>query len=107
MKINSLLLLLLMTYAFPVTAELDGAQLYIQNCMVCHADDGTGAMPGVSDLTENKQWAALSVAQLVQLLKEGVNKPGATVIMPAKGGNPELTDRELNAIVLFIRNELL
>jgi len=79
----------------------------MQNCMVCHADDGTGAMPGVSDLTENKNLKTLTDQQIFKLLKQGVNKPGATVIMPPKGGNPDLTDSELKAIILFLRKELL
>lgn len=104
--IKYLLASIVITHTLSVNAELDGAQLYMQNCMVCHADDGAGAMPGVSDLSESTKWKSFSDKQLIEVLNKGVNKPGATVVMPAKGGNPDLTNSELKAIVLFLRNEL-
>ena len=68
-----------------------GEELYMKNCMVCHADDGSGAMPGVVDLDENKAWSTIDEKILINRLKQGIQKPGAAISMPAKGGNPDLT----------------
>lgn len=76
----------------------------MKNCMVCHADDGSGAMPGVADLTESREWLKLSEPQLLSRMKQGIEKPGATVPMPPKGGNPELTDDDLKAVIHYMRN---
>ncbi len=81
-----------------------GENIYINNCIVCHAEDGSGAMPGVADLRLNKEWSVLPEQQLVARLKKGINKAGSVVAMPPKGGNPELTDSELQAVVIYMRN---
>jgi len=90
---------------FTVTAyaDINSEKIYMKNCMVCHADDGSGAMPGVADLTESREWLTLSESQLLTRLKKGIQKPGATVTMPPKGGNPDLTDNELKAVINYMR----
>jgi cytochrome c5 len=97
----------LMTISGQINAEVNGEQLYIQNCMVCHADDGSGAMPGVSDLTKNRSWSTIPESQLVARLKQGIQSPGAAISMPLNGGNPDLTDRDLLVIIFYMREEFL
>jgi len=87
-----------------VTAEINGEQVYVRNCMVCHADDGTGAMPGVADLTKNRKWLSLTEAQLLARLIEGIQTPGVSVTMPPRGGNPNLKDDDLRAVLFYMRN---
>jgi len=91
-------------YIAPAYADTNGEMIYTQNCMVCHADDGSGAMPGVADLTENRGWLTLSESQLLSRLKKGIQKPGATVTMPPKGGNPDLTNDDIKAVITYMRN---
>jgi len=98
---------LIMLFSANVQAEKIGELLYMQNCMVCHADDGTGAMPGVFDLTENRNWSTLAEKQLLDQMKKGIKKPGAAVNMPAKGGNPNLKDKELLSIISYMRKEFI
>ena len=88
----------------PVYADINGEMIYTKNCMVCHADDGSGAMPGVADLTENREWLILPETQLLSRLKKGIQKPGATVTMPPKGGNPNLTDDDIKAVITYMRH---
>ena len=90
-----------------VQAEEIGEQLYIKNCMVCHADDGSGAMPGVFDLTENRNWSTLPEKQLLDKLNKGIQKSGAAMNMPPKGGNPNLKDKDLLTIISYIRKEFI
>ena len=94
-------------YTTGVHAGSHGENLYLQNCMVCHADDGSGAMPGVSDLTENKAWSVIDEGSLLVKLKKGIQKQGATMNMPAKGGNPNLTDKDLKEIINYMRQSFL
>ena len=106
-KIKALFLCFIYLYAPGVFAEMLGEQLYLKNCMVCHADDGSGAMPGVSDLTENKSWAIVDKEILLSKLKRGIQKKGATMSMPAKGGNPNLTDNDLKMIIHYMRKSFI
>jgi len=88
-----------------VMAAVSGELLYTRNCMVCHAEDGSGAMPGVSDLTENKTWLTIEEEHLLAKLKNGIQKEGAIISMPAKGGNPDLTDSDLKGIIRYMRQK--
>lgn len=89
--ITGLLVVMPLVHAETLSAE----QIYMQNCMVCHASDGSGAMPGVSDMTENKRLFSESEEVLVDRMKQGIQVKGAPLSMPPKGGNPNLTDSEL------------
>lgn len=100
-------LVLVSIFAFQIQstyADINGEKVFMNNCMVCHADDGSGAMPGVADLTENREWLTLPESQLLSRLKKGIQKPGATVAMPPKGGNTDLTDDDIKAAIAYMRN---
>ena len=106
-KITSLFLCFLFLYTTGVDAAYRGEKLYMQNCMVCHADDGSGAMPGVLDLEENRAWSSIDDIKLLTRLKQGIQKPDASISMPAKGGNPALTDKDLKEIIIYMRQSFL
>lgn len=106
-NVKALLLCFVYFYTPGVMAGMSGEQLYMQNCMVCHADDGSGAMPGVADLTENKAWSTIEEGSLLAKLKNGIQKKGATMSMPAKGGNPDLTDDDLKRIIHYMRQTFI
>ena len=97
-------LVLCMMFVVDAQAEVNGENLYVQNCMVCHGDDGSGAMPGVKDLVENRAWLIQPESQLFDRLKRGIQGPGALVAMPPKGGNPALTDEQLMVVIMYMRN---
>lgn len=88
-------------------AENKGERLYVQSCVICHADDGTGAMPGVPNLIENRAWSIVPEKELLDRLKQGIQTPGATMAMPPKGGNPKLSDKELMEIITYMRATFL
>lgn len=106
-NVKALFLCLVYFYTPGVIAGMLSEQLYMRNCMVCHADDGSGAMPGVSDLSENKAWSTIDEGSLLVKLKNGIQIQGATMSMPAKGGNPDLTDDDLRGIIRYMRQTFI
>jgi len=84
-------------------AESKGEKLFLQNCAVCHAADGGGAMPGVPDFTGSPIWSKQSDKELLVRVKQGIQTPGAAIAMPPKGGNANLSDNELMEIISYMR----
>jgi mono/diheme cytochrome c family protein len=75
----------------------EGAQLYAENCAVCHGDDGQGRVGAML----NKDWPAINPNLLVRdIIENGI--PGS--VMPAwsmeKGG--PFTVEQIDALVYFI-----
>lgn len=88
-----------------VVAEERGKTLYAQYCLACHGADGAGMMPGVPDLTDKAGVLAKPDALLLSSMLNGVQRPGAAVAMPPKGGNPALTEEDMQAVLAYIRQE--
>jgi len=85
----------------------DGAKLYSSTCAACHGKDALG-MPNLGkDLTTSEFAKGLSDADLVAFMKKGrdTSDPANTtgVAMPPKGGNPALSDSDLESIVTYLR----
>ena len=72
---------------------------YANTCDGCHGE-GLGGAPVTGDAADWKQ----RVAKGMRKVRENaiVGYEGATGIMPARGGYPELTDEEVNAIVDYM-----
>jgi len=89
-------------------AEIDMSEmeaLYMQTCYICHGDDGTGYMPGVPDLNDNKRLFSDDEARIAQRIKQGMDSNGS-ISMPPKGGNPNLSDKEILALVKYVKQLL-
>lgn len=88
-------------------ASGDGQELYSATCASCHGPDAKGLEGLGKDLTDSEFAIGLSDDDLVAFIKQGrsasdpLNTTG--VDMPAKGGNPALTDDDLHAIVDYLR----
>lgn len=85
-----------------------GQRLFSTICAACHGADAKG-MPGLGKPLVNSAFVnQLNDDQLVAFITQGrpTTDPANTtgVAMPAKGGNPSLTDADLNAIVDYIRS---
>lgn len=87
----------------PAQQAMNGKALYEQSCQVCHAEDGTGAMPGVADLTGTKGPLTRTNDQLVRSIREGVQREGAAMTMPPNGGNPLLSEDDIANIINYMR----
>ena len=77
---------------------LTGEQVYNMVCTACHGSGLAGA-PKTGDKTV---WAKLLKAGKEQLTKTAISGIRG---MPPRGGNPELSDQEVEAAVVFIANQ--
>lgn len=80
-----------------------GKAVYSQTCVACHGADGKGAIPGVADLTKADGALAKSDAELIKSITDGFKSPGAALAMPAKGGNPALSESDIAAVLAYLR----
>jgi cytochrome c5 len=80
-------------------AVRDGQQVYQATCFVCH---GAG-IAGAPKLGDKGQWAKHIAKGLDTLYASAVNGvQGSAGAMPAKGGNPALSDAEVKAAVDYM-----
>lgn len=101
----ALLGLAIHTAALAQSSSDRGSALYGQYCLACHGADGGGMTPGVPDLSDAAGVLRKSDADLLRSLTEGVQRPGATLPMPPKGGNPALTSADMQAVLAYLRSE--
>ena len=91
------------------SAELvaQGEKHYMQTCGTCHGKDAEGLPNLGKPLLDNEFIQESSDAEMVEFLKKGrpATHPENTrgVDMPPKGGNPALTEQDLQAIVAYVR----
>ncbi|MEW5956610.1 MAG: cytochrome c [Chloroflexota bacterium] len=84
-----------------------GQKLFTQTCSACHGSAGEGVQGLGKDMTTSEFIAEKSNDELVSFIKVGrdpsdpLNTTG--VAMPPKGGNPALSDEDLQNIVAYIR----
>jgi len=92
------------TLANEPTADVAaGKAVYAQTCIACHGANGKGAIPGVADLTKADGALAKSDDVLIKSITEGFKSPGSALAMPAKGGNPALTEADILAVLAYLR----
>jgi cytochrome c5 len=101
------LLILLGLSPLAMADPLRGEQLYVQTCLVCHGDDGQGAMPGVGDLSGSKGRLTQANAILRKRIIEGGAFSDGGMTMPPLGGNQALTATDINDILQYMRKEFM
>lgn len=86
----------------------DGQALFVSNCSSCHGPAGAGITGLGKPLTTSEFVGSLSDEELIEFIKVGRSAGDpmntSSVAMPPKGGNPSLTDEQLQAIVDYIRS---
>ena len=81
------------------TPSRDGQQVYQAGCVACH---GAG-IAGAPKLGDKGQWAKRIAKGLDTLYASAVNGvQGSSGAMPAKGGNPALSNAEVKAAVDYM-----
>ncbi|CAH1042723.1 hypothetical protein HPTD01_1201 [Halomonas sp. TD01] len=75
--------------------EIDGAGIYNNICMACHETGAAGA-PVRGD---EAAWSERTEQGFATLLDHSINGIGA---MPARGGNPNLSDEEMEAATAYL-----
>ena len=77
----------------------DGKQVYDAGCVACHGAGIAGA-PRVGD---SDAWADRIGTGLESMVANAINGfQGSQGMMPAKGGNPSLSDEEIEAAVEYM-----
>jgi len=95
--------LVMVTGALPVQAEEGaapglGESIYRANCASCH-DTGEVGAPRIGDRQAWKARIAEGRRMQVRMAIRGIRK------MPPRGGNPDLSDREVEAAVVYLLNQ--
>ena len=84
-----------------------GQRLFMGTCAACHGSHGRGMPRLGSDLHDNAFIRGRSDADLLLFLQMGRNAKHPDnrqgVDMPPRGGNPMLTDEELEVLVTYLR----
>lgn len=84
-------------------AGADPDRAYNQTCVACHSANGKGAVPGAPDFTAPGSPLSKADDLLLRHMIEGFQSPGSPMAMPARGGNPALTDTDLAALLAYLR----
>ena len=94
--------------AVDTASVAEGHELFKRSCATCHGPNGEG-MPALGkNLNANEFIQTNSNAELVEFMKLGrpATHPDNTrgVDMPPKGGNPMLTDEDLEKIAVYVKS---
>jgi len=85
---------------------LDGKTIFDQLCTTCHTNAATGA-PSIHD---KAAWGPRVAQGLDTLVKHAIDGysgvDGKGALMPAKGGNPSLTDAQVKATVEWMLTQV-
>jgi cytochrome c5 len=81
-----------------------GKEVYESTCIACHGKDGKGAVPGAANFTDEKGPMSKKDDELLKHIINGYQTPGSPMAMPAKGGNPTITDDEAKSALQYIRD---
>lgn len=80
-----------------------GEAVFRQTCIACHGENGKGVVPGAPDLTRSDGPLAQSDEVVIRHIIEGFQSPGSPMAMPPKGGNPALTQADIEAVLAYMR----
>lgn len=80
-----------------------GRQIYQDNCVACHGENGRGELPGVPDFTEESGRLRKTDKALFNSILNGHQHLGSNFPMPPKGGNGDLTEADIERVLMYIR----
>lgn len=101
--LSSLMLFSCSEEASEVTVEVSqGQKIWQTNCAVCH-NQGLGGAPMIGNKVQWKSRLAQGLPTLFEHAKNGYS--GETGEMPPRGGNPSLTDEEIELAVIYMTDQ--
>lgn len=78
---------------------VDGESVYNTACMACH----TAGIAGAPKIGDSEAWTARMAQGMEILIEHAIQGyQGEAGVMPAKGGNPALSDEEVTAAVQYM-----
>lgn len=98
----------ILIFAGPAAADSgydNGKAAYETTCIACHGVSGKGEIPGVPNFTKKKGPLSKSDEALFLNILNGFQSPGSFMEMPARGGNPELTEQDIRDVIEYLREE--
>lgn len=84
-------------------AALSGEAIYNQTCVACHGANGSGSLPGTPDFTAPDGPLSKPDDVLIRNITDGFQSPDSPMAMPAKGGNPDLSHADVQAVLGYLR----
>ncbi|MHB1829043.1 MAG: c-type cytochrome [Steroidobacteraceae bacterium] len=81
-----------------------GQTIFQTHCSVCHGNDGKGRMTGMPEFTRKHGVLSLPDTVLLQRIEHGYQAPGAPMAMPPRGGDPSLTDEQIERVLAYLRS---
>jgi cytochrome c5 len=91
-----------------IAEESRGKEIYEETCIACHGEDGAGALPGITpDLTQVDGPLSQDKDVLVEHILEGFESPGSQMAMPPKGGNDELTEKDVEDVLHYMQEAFI
>lgn len=99
------------TALFPMTGfsgskngQTSAQEIYEGSCAACHGQDGEGEFPGVPDFSVQQGLLAKPRTALMKNILEGYESSNSTMAMPPRGGNPDLSEREIGLSLDYLIN---
>jgi len=86
-----------------VKPSQSGKAIFSQTCIACHGANGKGVLPGTPDFTKADGRLSKSDDVLIKHITEGFQSPGSPMAMPAKGGNADLNDADIKAVLSYLK----
>jgi len=83
--------------------DISAKHIYESNCIACHGANGKSSIPGTPDLTAQNGRLAKSDAELLGNIINGFQTPGNSMQMPPRGGNAQLSDADLVAVLKYVK----
>ena len=82
-----------------------GKAVYDGTCIVCHGANGKGEIPGTPDFTKASGPLSQDDAVLIDHISNGFESPGAAMPMPARGGNENLSDKDISNVLAYLHEK--
>lgn len=84
-------------------ASASGESVYQGACIACHGAGGEGTLPGVSDLAGPNGPLSKPDDELKRNIIKGLSSPDSPLSMPPKGGDPSLSEEDIDAVIRYMR----
>lgn len=88
---------LVLAMAAPAVAS-DGKAVFEETCQLCHGD----GIAGAPKFGSKEAWGSRLGQGLATLEKHAIDGYEGENVMPAKGGNPDLSDDDVKAAVKYM-----